>query len=247
MTKCWCGTEAETWEHPDYDRCPRDGTLVLKDEKRPVSLKDFYSRSGYWEEFVAERYGFPSLQERREAMLPRSKWWMDAIVMQYGKVPDSIYEIGSAEGTFLTVAREAGVLDVLGHDVDEGTANYVKETHDIDCIHGLFPDERPRMIGGENGIIPFDVVCGFDVLEHVPDPVGFLRAAWDQLAPGGMLAFQTPCYREEGPTFKHLKAPEHIFIWTPQGAADMYTSFAKLPLRITNAFFMKDMMLWSSR
>lgn len=234
MTKCWCGTEAQPWLSEDYDRCPADGTLVLKDEKRVQDLKNFYTKDGYWEDYIADRFGFPTLEERREAMLPRSGWWLAAIRSVIG-APRSIYELGSAEGTFLTLAREDGI-EVLGHDVDEATAAWVRQTHDIDCISGLYPESKPERT--------FDVVAGFDVLEHVPDPVEFIRAAYAQAE--RLLVFQTPCYREEGPTFKHLKAPEHIFIWTPHAAVDLYRK-AGIPVEVTSAFFAKDMMLWSRK
>lgn len=242
MSKCWCGTEAVAWDHPDYDRCPDDGTLVLKDEKRVTDLKNFYTKDGYWEEYIADRFGFPTLEERREAMLPRSRWWWAAIKSYVGK-PRSVYELGSAEGTFLTVAREDGT-EALGHDVDEATAEYVRNTHDINCISGLFPESRPVWPGPQGELQMFDVVAGFDVLEHVPDPIGFIQQAYEHAE--RLMVFQTPCYREEGPTFKHLKAPEHIFIWTPEGAGKMYQR-AGIRVAITSAFFAKDMMLWSRR
>lgn len=243
MTKCWCGTEAQPWDHPDYDRCPACGTLVLKDSSKLQDYASFYSKDGYWEEHVQTRFGFPTLEERRDAMLPRSEWWWNAIKQVYGGVPASVYELGSAEGTFLTVARKDSPY-VLGHDVDPATADYVVNTHDIPCLSGLFPESRPMWVGPNPETQPFDVVCGFDVLEHTPDPVDFLRAAWEHTE--SVMVFQTPCYREEGPSFKHLKAPEHVFIWTPHSANLLYEK-AGIPVNISNAFFMKDMMLWSKK
>jgi 2-polyprenyl-3-methyl-5-hydroxy-6-metoxy-1,4-benzoquinol methylase len=37
-----------------------------------------------------------------------------------------------------------------------------------------------------------DVLTMFDVIEHVPDPLGDLRKAFDLLAPGGLVVLSTP-------------------------------------------------------
>ena len=39
---------------------------------------------------------------------------------------------------------------------------------------------------------PADVVCFWDTLEHVPDPLEFLRQVRRRLAPGGVFALSVP-------------------------------------------------------
>lgn len=50
------------------------------------------------------------------------------------------------------------------------------------------PDKRGLLVTG----LGFDIVAIFEVIEHIPDPVAFLRAARDRLAPGGVLLLSTP-------------------------------------------------------
>jgi SAM-dependent methyltransferase len=81
----------------------------------------------------------------------------------------------------------------------------------------------------------FDGLLSWDVLDHVYDPVGFLRRCKDVLNPGGVLFAQTPNYRGfsntlktflcraglRGPEFKHFGFPWHIHLFDKQslGAA----------------------------
>lgn len=245
MTKCWCGTETKAWEHKDYEVCPKDGTFVLRDDVRVKDFKDFYSRRGYWEEYVVEQFGFPSLETREPELQARVRTWAQRIVQKLDdSVPATLFEIGCAEGTMLKEMRRRG-SDVLGQEVDEETAAYVRETHDVNCLSGLFPQVRPKWPGPSDEVQQFEVVCGFDVFEHVPDPVGFLRAAWEHVEPGGLMVFQTPWYRGEGPSFKHFKAPEHLHIWTAPAVIEVYRA-ANVPLmKITDSHFAKDMLMWS--
>lgn len=245
MTLCWCGAETlESPEHPAYTKCPADGTFVLRDGERLSDYGAFYTRQGYWEDHVTTLYGHPSLEAREPEMLARCSSWSQAIHKVLGKTPATLYELGSAEGTFLKTMRAQGA-DVLGHDVDADTAAWVREHHDIDCMSGLFPASRPMLLGPQPEPQLFEVVCGFDVLEHVPDPVEFVRAAWEHVEPGGLLVFQTPWYRDQGPKFKHFKSPEHIHLWSAPAAIALYKA-AGVPLqRITNSHFAHDMLLWS--
>jgi len=67
---------------------------------------------------------------------------------------------------------------------------------------------------------PYDVICGWDTLEHVPDPLAVLRRIRELIANDGTLAMSTPYFsslpsrllRERWWT---LKPAEHIWHYTP--------------------------------
>jgi hypothetical protein len=70
-----------------------------------------------------------------------------------------------------------------------------------------------------------------DVIEHLPDPIGTLRACVNLLKPDGVLLVQTPEYPEgqsleqlkaAGATFvQHLRPQEHLHLFSRRSAAEL--------------------------
>ena len=75
-------------------------------------------------------------------------------------------EVGSYIGMFLKIARERG-FDVLGVEPSVWASSYAREKLQVPTITGS-AESIPA------GTKPFDVVCSWDVLEHVADPMAQL-------------------------------------------------------------------------
>jgi SAM-dependent methyltransferase len=69
----------------------------------------------------------------------------------------------------------------------------------------------------------FDVICSFDVVEHLRDPLASLRRIRDLLAADGVVLIQTPQFPELSSAalrakndrfLEHLKSPEHIYLFS---------------------------------
>jgi SAM-dependent methyltransferase len=90
----------------------------------------------------------------------------------------TILEIGCANGFFLEKLRESGFTDVTG--VEPGKEAVAKASGDIRerIVNDFF---RPHMFAAES----FDVVCCFQIFDHLPDPNGFLRDIATVLRPEG--------------------------------------------------------------
>jgi SAM-dependent methyltransferase len=93
-----------------------------------------------------------------------------------------LMEIGCGSGFFLHEAQRLGFREVWG--VEPSTAAVSKADDD------LRRTIRPGLYSGDT--FPanhFDVICGFQVLDHTPDPAAVLLACIKDLKPGGVALF----------------------------------------------------------
>ncbi|MGH2900852.1 MAG: class I SAM-dependent methyltransferase [Solirubrobacteraceae bacterium] len=125
----------------------------------------------------------------------------------------TLLDIGCGSGSFVAFARTLG-WSARGIDIDPGAV-------DAGLSAGL--PLQVRTIGEEAAANAgtFDAVTMEHVLEHVPDPLAFLRTAGRLLKPGGQLWIATPNVRSAahlrfGRHWKHLDPPRHVVIFTPQ-------------------------------
>ena len=65
----------------------------------------------------------------------------------------------------------------------------------------------------------FDVVLNMEVVEHVADPPGYLRACRDLLKPGGLMICST-LNRNAKSWLMAIVGAEHIMRWLPKGTHD---------------------------
>lgn len=67
---------------------------------------------------------------------------------------------------------------------------------------------------------PYDVVCAFQVLEHVVDPLGFAERALRALKPGGTFIIGVPLWPSPNTTVPNfvLNCPPHHITWWTDGA-----------------------------
>lgn len=74
----------------------------------------------------------------------------------------------------------------------------------------------------------FDLICLYDVIEHLPDPVIALRRLRPLLKPDGLLHISTPdveslSARLMGPLWYHYKPTEHIWYFSPRTLCEALT------------------------
>ena len=124
-----------------------------------------------------------------------------------------LLDVGCGNGDFLQMAQAAG-WDVQGVDFDP-LAVEVARKHHLDVRHGGL--EQVEEYKGT-----YDWITCSHVIEHVHDPVKWLRGMHALLRPGGTLWLQTPNmdswgHRKFGPDWRDLDPPRHLVLFSLSG------------------------------
>jgi len=146
-------------------------SLYTSGEGSVPELKDYYR-------FCFEDEPDNPLVEQYEA-------WLD--VIEEVKSPGRVLDVGCGTGLFLSVARRRG-WEPFGVDESREATDHARDHFGLDPWVGEFGSFADS---GET----FDLVTGWDVIEHSRDPVELIRAVRRCLAPEGFVSFSTPNQR----------------------------------------------------
>lgn len=134
------------------------------------------------------------IYERIQA-LEQDHWWfagrreiLSALIGDIGLPGDArILEAGCGAGGNLRLLSRFGSVRAM--EPDEPSRKYVAEHWGVEVDHGLLPDGLPYPPES------FDAVACFDVIEHVDDDKGAVKALANLLVPGGSLIATVPAYQ----------------------------------------------------
>jgi 2-polyprenyl-3-methyl-5-hydroxy-6-metoxy-1,4-benzoquinol methylase len=135
--------------------------------------------------------------------------------------PIRLLDFGCGNGEFLAICRQFG-FDAVG--VDRSTAR--RDAAGVDVLASL----------EELGDRTFHVITLFEVLEHLDDPRGMLKALRPYLGTGGILVLETPdCTGVTGIRTRHdyncIHPLEHINGFTPATLRSIATRVGFEPIR----------------
>jgi len=133
--------------------------------------------------------------------------WEHAVALGMLSPSQRVLEIGCGSGHFL------GMLRTAGH---AGTGLEINDAA-VRAAHSAGLDVRTATVEqfADECDQPFDVICAFQVLEHVTDPCSFIEAGLRCLRDGGLAIFAVP--NGEG-VFSSLDValdmpPHHMLRW----------------------------------
>ena len=182
-------------------RCRRCGLWYLCPRLAEPIMHRSYTDDGYFE---GGEGGYSSYQAQEPTLRPTFRRFL-AELRRRGMTGGRLLEVGCAYGFFLDEAR--GFFDHrTGTDYSPAALEKARGRADRLLLGGIgeiAADER------------FDCIACIHVIEHIYDPVGFLRELAGHLRPGGWIVLATP---DMGSFWRSLmrlrwpffKIPEHV-------------------------------------
>ena len=222
-----CGIEYATEHFAErgswkYATCTNCGAVFLRPLPSPEDLRTYYNQV-YMVPVEAYARGTkrnaPPLLKKLVERLPAK-----------GK----LLEIGCSYGFFLEAARREG-WNVEGIELDEDAARHGREELGLKVFSGTLESVLARLEP------PYEAIATFHVIEHVADPIRFLKYCRELLGEKGVLIMKTPnvaswIAKRTGSCWQWLSAPAHIHLFSP---AALELTLAKSGFRVEK--------IWSRR
>ncbi len=143
----------------------------------------------------------------------RGRWKNEQALISRYKQRGAILDVGCSSGGFLSTMK-SNVWKLYGIEMEESTAVKARAATGAqvfvgDAVEAPFPPET------------FDVVTSFDLLEHMYDPVEFVKKVRTWLKPGGIFVALLPnidSWEAQlfGSYWYGLELPRHLFHFTPK-------------------------------
>lgn len=191
---CGAGAESQSIKGPyvfggtdqhKFWHCSRCDMVYLYPVPSVAQESEFYRKE--FEKFMADRSGNRAWKRPEEHVASNQ----DHVVRRrkylapYLRPGLNLLEIGCSSGFMMNAFRDAG-LSSYGVEPSCVFLDFLKRQghiafESLGQLKAAYPGQR------------YDLIVHFFVLEHIRDPVGFLREQLAMLAPGGRIIFEVPC------------------------------------------------------
>jgi SAM-dependent methyltransferase len=149
---------------------------------------------------------------REMAETQQKHWWFRARREILARViarlklpsPAELLEIGAGTGGNLGMLSEYGRVSAV--EMDGFARQYASDVSGLRVSYGCLPDQLPFAEAS------FDLICLFDVLEHIEDDANALKRVYQLLKPKGRAVITVPAY--EWLYGAHDRAHQHFRRYT---------------------------------
>jgi SAM-dependent methyltransferase len=133
-------------------------------------------------EGASHGFGFTNYEEDKIASQEYLRKYLKWISTFTRTKPKKLLDVGAANGYFVDLAIKSG-FDAVGLEISHSAVDWA------------FKLDRPVIQGTletlNNGVV-YDVVTALDVLEHVPDPLNFLKIVRAKISDDGLVLINVP-------------------------------------------------------
>ena len=222
--------------------CAACGVGFVWPQPHEELLQSFYD-AHYWADYMGDERPLYYRPELCSHIFKRQAQCFDRIMK--GRREARVLDIGSGDGTMLRLLADIGYKNVLGIDINETNARRARE------LLGVQVEAAAFLAFDEGG---WDAITLWAVIEHLSDPVSYLRHARKLLKPGGMFILMTgdnasAQARVQGVLDMWVYPPEHLFYFTRRSLRSLYGEAGYSGFRCQLQFqpLWKESALWSLR
>lgn len=181
----------------DYHKCGDCRTIYINPRPTEAQLADFYQNSQnyeYWNKYI-----FPATEDaRREKIFKPRAEKVREICLERGLEPKTLVEVGAGFGTFCQEIKKLNFIEkVVAVEPTPGLAETCR-LKGLNVVQS--PVEKAEFAQGS-----IDLVCSFEVIEHLFDPADFIEKCATILRQGGLAVITNP----NGEGFDVVVSPEH--------------------------------------
>jgi 2-polyprenyl-3-methyl-5-hydroxy-6-metoxy-1,4-benzoquinol methylase len=131
-------------------------------------------------------------------------------LLKLNKLPNAKFlDVGCSWGYTVKTAQDYG-WDATGIDLSKKAINFAKDNFEINVhLADIFQIEKQNY---------YDFITMYDVIEHIKDPVKYLKKVYSLLNNGGHLIIGTPDaghYKAKNKSWSDYIPPEHLFYFNP--------------------------------
>jgi SAM-dependent methyltransferase len=224
------------FSEPPYTviRCGSCGLGFVTPRLDETGLVDIYATDTYWRSSSPKTQGYHDYRADQPLYLKTFRKRL-GYALRGGPSSGRALDVGCAAGFCMAVLRERG-FDVYGVEVSEAIGSHARDALGFgDHVFIGTLQDAPFSAGS------FDLICMWDVVEHVPDPRALLANAFTLLKPGGLIVLETQDIDSRfaqtlGPKWHHYKHAEHIYHFTPSVVNEMLSSAGFVPQALTHRY-----------
>lgn len=198
-------------------QCKRCSLIYL--EPLPGVSAAYYASKKYRESYGPNLKKTSSAREIFNAYAPFQEPIVKEIKRLLGQ-NTKILDVGCSTGHFLA-ALKGKVKTRIGLELGKEEAKFIRQNLDFKVYSD--PIEKAKITEG-----PFDLITSLQVLEHVPNPFGFLRGIAKNLKPKGYLYLELPnvsdilltVFKIEGYADFYYREP-HVYYYSKNTLKDL--------------------------